>query len=77
MNNILDKCIFIKCPLKDSCLRYGRKLREGQHPELTIFRYNNGCKNYFNKRHYVKQKYDMKPIINLMDKSINKLKNIL
>ena len=37
MNNILDRCIFIKCPLKDSCLRYGRKLREGQ---VTIFRYN-------------------------------------
>ncbi len=45
MNNIIDKCIFIKCPLKDSCLRYGRKLKENQ---ITIFRYNGGCKNYWN-----------------------------
>ena len=55
MNNILDKCIFIKCPLKDSCLRFGKKLRKGQHPRLAIFRYNNGCKNYFNVRHYAKK----------------------
>ena len=51
MKEILDVCIFIKCPLKDSCLRFGKKLRENQ---VTIFRYNkgfrlnNGCKNYWN-----------------------------
>ncbi len=45
MNNILDKCIFIKCPLKETCLRFGKKLRENQ---VTIFRYNGGCKNYWN-----------------------------
>ncbi len=48
MNNILDKCIFIRCPLKDSCLRYGKKRRENQ---LTVFRYNCGCKFYFNIKH--------------------------
>lgn len=45
MNNILDKCIFLRCPLKGSCLRFDKKLREGQ---VTIFRYNGSCKNYWN-----------------------------
>ncbi len=45
MKQILDVCIYIKCPLKETCLRFGNKLRENQ---VTIFRYNGGCKNYWN-----------------------------
>ncbi len=60
MNNILDKCIFIRCPLKETCLRFGKHRREGQK---IVFRYNrgyinSGCKNYFNVKHFAKQKLE-------------------
>lgn len=46
--DIIDKCIFTKCPMKSNCLRFDKKLRKGQ---VTIFKYNNGCVNYWNKNH--------------------------
>lgn len=46
--DIIDKCIFVECDLKENCFRFGKKLHEGQ---VTIFKYNNGCVNFWDKKH--------------------------
>ncbi len=44
MNNILDRCIFIRCPKKNECVRFARNRRKGQD---IYFSYWHGCKNFW------------------------------
>jgi hypothetical protein len=57
---IIDKCIFTKCPLKENCYRFGEELRQGQ---LTIFNYNNGCVHFWDTKHTPVKQYSMEVII--------------